>query len=491
MEKTNKHSISFIYLNGHSYTAMRKEFLYLEIANRIAFQITSGNIKAGDRLPSVRQLCQLHGIGMNTAKRIFLELESRSLIETRPQSGYFVSQQLASKLPLPQSSSPSLIANDKEPIDLTTKVYGNIGNEDLTLFSIGVPSGNLLPLAKLKKEIIRATTTLHEGGTEYEPLQGNVKLRRTVAARSPSWGGRLSEQDIVTTNGGMNALSLCLMALARPGDTVAMESPCYPGIFQLALSLGLKVLELPTHPVTGIDIDTLRKVVSKINLCLLIPNFNTPLGSCMPDAHKQEVVDLLATHAIPLIEDDIYGDLHFGPIRPKCCKAFDKGGNVLLCSSVSKTLAPGYRVGWIAPGNYLPQIMKLKLVHALSSTSIIQEAVGNFLWTGNYDKHLRQLRRTLADNYQRYAQTIAENFPAGTRVNHPQGGLALWVELPPHIDTRRLHDLAIRQGISIAPGRIFTLQEQFQHCMRLCIGLPWSDHIRLKLKQLGALAKAL
>jgi DNA-binding transcriptional MocR family regulator len=470
---------------------MNKVYIYNEIANAIAFQIRNGVLKAGDKLPSVRMLCQEHSISMNTAKRVFLELEAQSLIESKPQSGFFVSKLRYLKLPLPEVSRPLLIANDKEPDELITKVYANIGRDDLTLFSIGIPSGNLLPLAKLKKEILHATRELKEGGTAYEPLQGNVKLRRMIAVRSLVWGGNLHEDDLITTNGGMNALSFCLMAVGKPGDTIAMESPCYPGILQLAISLGFKVLELPTHPITGIEIDALKKAIPKINLCLLVPNFNTPLGSCMPDEHKKEVVALLSKHGIPLIEDDLYGDLYFGAQRPKCCKSFDHEGNVLWCSSVSKTLAPGYRVGWVAPGKYKEKILKLKLVHAISAVSIIQETVGNFLKTGRYENHLQHLRQTLHNNYQNYIHAIAEYFPEGTKTSRPQGGLALWVEFSKEIDTRELYDLAIRKHISISPGRMFTLQDQFENCTRLCIGLPWSDDIKLKLKQLGNLAKSL
>ncbi|WP_316822919.1 PLP-dependent aminotransferase family protein [Pedobacter gandavensis] len=470
---------------------MSKVFLYDEIANGIAIQIRNGVLKAGDKLPSVRKLCLDYGIGMNTAKRVFLELESQSLIESRPQSGFFVSKLLYKKLPLSEVSRPSLIAQNTEPDELISKVYSSMGNDDMTIFSIAVPSGNLLPLAKLKKEIGYATRELKEGGAAYESLQGNLKLRRMVAVRSLGWGGNLHEDDLITTTGGMNSLSLCLMALGKAGDTVAIESPCYPGILQLAIGLGLKVLELPTHPITGIEIEALKAAIPKINICLLVPNFNTPLGSCMPDENKKEVVSLLAKHGIPLIEDDVYGDLYFSEHRPKCCKSFDTEGNVLWCSSVSKTLAPGYRVGWIAPGKYKEQLLKLKLIHAVASVALIHEAVGNFMKTGRYEKHLQQIRRTLFSNYQHYVNAIAEYFPEGTKTSRPQGGLAIWIEFNKEVDTTKLYDLAIRQKISIAPGRMFTLQDQFENCIRLCIGLPWSDDLKFKLKQLGNLAKTI
>lgn len=468
---------------------MKKDFLYHEIAENIARKIKSGVLKSGEKLPSVRNLSKAHGISINTAKRVFLELEAASLIQAKPQSGYFVSPLNYLKLPLPGASQPLPVASNSEPDTMMHTVYATMGRKDLTQFAIGVPSGSLLPLAKLKKEIICATRELHEGGTEYEPLPGNVKLRRMIAARSLAWEGDLNENDLVTTNGCMNALALCLMALSKPGDTIALESPCYPGILQLAVSLGLKVLEVATDPVTGINMNAFKKLLPQINICLLVPNFNTPSGYCMPDANKKEIVKCLAEYNIPLIEDDTYGDLHFGSGRPKCCKSFDKTGNVLWCGSVSKTLAPGFRVGWVAPGKYKEKILKLKLIHSLSSTAVINEAVGNFLLTGKYEHHLRKLRRTLLENYQKYADIIAAYFPAGTRISRPQGGLSLWVEFGKEIDTRELYNYALKNQIAISPGRIFTLQDQFHNCMRLNLGLPWNDKLRLKLQQLGKLAK--
>lgn len=487
-----EHSISFDLFNGYSYIyIMKRDFLYDEIARKISSQIKSGLLQPGDRLPSIRTFSQEQGVSVNTVKRVFLELEAQSLIQSKPQSGYFVSPASYLKIPLTEVSKTSLGIGNVEPKELISRVYANMGKSDLTLFSIGIPSGNLLPLAKLKKELILATRALKEGGTEYEPIEGNSKLRRMIAVRSLAWGGKLQESDLVTTNGGMHALSLCLMALTKPGDTLALESPCYPGILQLAISLGLQVIEVATHPITGIDIESLKKLIPVIHVCLLVPNYNTPLGSCIPDSNKYEIVHLLAKHHIPIIEDDVYGDLYFGSTRPKCCKSYDTEGNVLWCSSISKTLAPGYRVGWIAPGKYKEQILKLKLVHAISSTSVVHEAVGNFLKSGRYDNHLRHLRSTLSDNFQHYAHTIASYFPEGTKISRPQGGLALWVEFNENIDTAELYEFALKHNISIAPGRMFTLQDQYNNCMRLCYGLPWNNELQFKLKQLGNFAKIL
>lgn len=467
---------------------MKKDYIYQQIAQNITQLIRSGVLKPGDKLPSIRTICQEQGISMNTAKRIYLELESKALITSRPQSGYFVTAAAHRQLPLPATSKPSGKDSRSIPDQLISKIYGSVERKGLTLFSIGVPAPELLPVAKLNKCLLKASRELKESSTSYEPLPGNEKLRRAVARRSFMWGGSLSPDDIITTSGGMNAVSLCMLALTKSGDTIATESPLFPGILQLAQCMGLRVLELPTHPQTGIDLKALKAVVKNINLCLLVSNFSTPLGCCMPDEHKKAVVQLLDQHNVPLIEDDLYSDLYFGATRPASCKFFDKTGNVLWCSSVSKTLAPGYRVGWVAPGRYKEQLLRMKYVHMLSNTSLTHEAIATFLENGGYDLHLRKLRDTLHTNCIHYTNTIATHFPEGTRIARPQGGLSLWVELHKDIDTTELYEQAIRQKISIAPGRMFTLQQQFDNCMRLSLGLPWSEQLQRKLQQLGRIA---
>jgi DNA-binding transcriptional MocR family regulator len=467
-----------------------KESLYQKIACALEEKIRNGTLKTGDKIPSLRMLHREYGVSMTTAVKAYLELEAKGLIISRPQSGYYVSYQPA-YLSVPSASKPSV---GTEPIGVETlisKVYSTLSNKDVARFSLGVPENELLPIAKLNKELVNAMRNLQGSGTEYEEIQGNRKLRRDIARLTYTWNGNLNEEDIVTTAGAMNAISFGLMALTQKGDTIAVESPVYFGILQLAKSLGLKVIELPTHPVTGIEPDALKKVLPKIKVCILVSNFNNPLGSCMPDEHKKEVVKILAEKNIPLIEDDLYGDVYFGNSRPTPCKAFDEEGLVLWSGSVSKTLAPGYRVGWLAPGKFKDKIVHQKLIHTVSSTTITQEAIANFLEKGRYEHHLRKLRSELHANSLQFARAVAEYFPEGSKISQPQGGFMLWVELDKRIDTTELYDLAIRQKISIAPGRMFSLQNQFTNCMRLSYGQRWSEQIDDKLKQLGRIAKGM
>ncbi|WEK34328.1 MAG: PLP-dependent aminotransferase family protein [Candidatus Pseudobacter hemicellulosilyticus] len=470
---------------------MKKDPLYIGIARALEQQISREVLKAGDKLPSIRTVQREYGVSMNTAVQAFFVLERKALVESRPQSGYYVSNSFKRRLAVPSTSKPAAPRQQEQAEALIDAFFRNMNQPGLTRFSLGVPDDALLPIAKLNKGLVQAMRTLPGSGTGYEDLQGNLRLRRQIARWSFTWGSTLTEDDLVTTAGAINALSYSLMALTKPGDTLAVESPVYFGILQLARSLGLKVLELPTHPVTGLELSALKKMLSRINVCLLIPNFNNPLGSCMPEDHKKELVAMLAGNGIPLIEDDMYGDVYFGDSRPRPCKAFDETGSVLWCGSVSKTLAPGYRVGWVAPGRYRDQILRLKQLHAISTTTLTQEVIAGFLENGRYEHHLRNMRRILHTNSLHFSRAIADHFPEGTRVSRPQGGFVLWTELPAAIDTAALYQQALLQKISIAPGRMFTLQDQFNHCMRLSYGQQWSTDIDNKLKVLGKIAKGL
>ena len=468
-----------------------RELLYLKIAKGLEQQISSEVLKVGDKLPSIRMICRQHGVSMSTAQFAYYELEGKSLIESRPQSGYYVSNTFKRKLAMPETSRPENRLHANAVTDIFDISSNKINEKTFTLFSRGTPATPLLPIAKLNKGMLQAVRSLAGGGTVYEPLQGNEKLRTQVAKWSFNWKGNLSAKNILTTNGCITAISYCLMALTRRGDTIAVESPCFYGILQLAQSLGLKILELPASPQTGIDMDAFKKTIQKTKLaaCIFVSNFNNPFGSLMPDEHKRIAVQLLEQYNVPLIEDDLYGDLYFGDHRPTCCKSYDESGMVLWCGSVSKTLAPAYRVGWVAPGKFMEQLSKIKLFHSICSTPLTHEVIGHFLENGRYDAHLRKLRRTLHSNYLQYVRVIGETFPEGTKLSRPQGGLSLWVELPKSIDAIDLYNMALNHKISISPGSMFTLQKQFSNCMRLSYGLEWNAKTESSLKLLGKLAK--
>ncbi len=450
-------------------------------------------LKIGDKLPSVRLLSKQHGMSVSTTLQAYYHLEGKGLIESRPQSGYYVRFN-PSRFPQKiEKSNPAEGTRTKNVEAIIGEVYDDFSMPGLIRFSLSVPAPEILPLAKLNKAMMQALRDLPGNGTEYEQIQGNELLRRQVAHWSINWGGRLQAEDLVTTAGCMNAIAYCLMAITKPGDTIAVESPVYFGVLRFAQSLGLKILELPTDPDTGVDPDDVKKALRQhaVKACFFVSNFSNPLGYCMPDEQKEAMVKLLSKHGVPLIEDDLYGDVYFGKSRPRSCKSFDEEGNVLWCSSISKTLAPGYRVGWVAPGKYMDKIKRLKLYHSITSATAQQAAIASFLATGRYEYHLRKLRQTLHSNSLQFTRAIGEYFPAGIKMSAPKGGFILWMELDKNIDTYQLYQDAIQQKISIAPGTMFTLQERYNNCMRLSYGMQWTPEVDRALKRLGNLVKGM
>jgi DNA-binding transcriptional MocR family regulator len=356
----------------------------------------------------------------------------------------------------------------------------------------GVPNPDLLPVDRLSRMLATQARRFRLDSITYAGAKGLKRLRVQIAKRSLDAGCRLTPEELVVTSGCVEAVTLALQATCRPGDTVAVGSPVYYTFLNSIQQLGLKVLEIPSTPREGMSVEVLAGALRqhRVRACLVIANFNNPLGGVMPDARKAELVRLLRSHEIPLIEDDVYGELGFGPHRPSATKAFDEDGLVLYCSSFSKTLAPGYRVGWIAPGRWLGQVQRLKAVFSLASASPTQLAVAEFLTSGGYDRHLRALRRTYAAQLGHVRAAIARWFPPGTRVTRPEGGFVLWVELPAGIDGLAVHERALGRGISVAPGTLFTTGDGYRRCVRVSAAF-WSDRIRDALRAVGGIAREL
>ena len=291
----------------------------------------------------------------------------------------------------------------------------------------------------------------------------------------------------------MEAVQLSLLAVARQGDAVAIESPAYFGSLQLIEALGLKAVEIPSGPRDGMDLDALERVLKtrRIAAVLVVTNFSNPLGCLMPDANKERLVAMLAAREVPLIEDDLYGDLYFGPSRPRAAKCFDQRGLVLHCGSFSKTLAPGWRIGWVAAGRFRERVSLLKFAQTIATASLQQLAMAEFLAGGHYERHLRSLRKSVAATMHSLGDCVAAHFPAGTRATRPEGGGVLWVELPAGISALKLHDRALEAGIAIAPGPIFSARQGYENCIRLSSGVVWSPRIEAAVATLGRIAAEL
>lgn len=467
-------------------------FLYEVLADDIQTLIRRGTLRPGDRVPSVRKYSTQKGVSISSVLQAYRMLEDQGVLEARPQSGFYVRHRRRQQPQEPQRSQPPASAAEVSIASLILEVLDHLSNREMAPLGNALASAEYLPVRKLNRMLSAVTRSHEEASISYPHPQGFEVLRYEIAKRALDWGCSLSSNDLVITNGCMEALMLCLRATTKPGDTVAVESPAYFGVLQHIESLHLKALEIPTHPRDGLCLDALAEAIEndQVNVCLTTPNFHNPLGTCMPERNKQALVDLANRHNIPVIEDDIYGDLYFGEKRPRSLKAYDRRGLVLHCSSFSKTLAPGYRIGWTAPGRYLDAVKRLKYASTLATAAPTQLAIADYLQRGGYDHHLRRLRRTFAQNIDRTREAIMTYFPEGTKVTRPSGGFVLWVEFPEAVNALLLYRQALAEHIGLMPGPIFSATGRYANCIRVSCGFPWDEAFDASLQRLGALARA-
>lgn len=468
--------------------------LYEKVAFNIRAMIEKETYRAGEKIPSIRNLSRLMHVSINTVMEAYACLENMGLIEARPQSGYYVSNRFAAADAKRQNKEfiENIAPNRVTFADVSLQVMSKLYNSFLVPLGGGSPNPELLPIDKLNKMLSSQSRRFRIQNISYAAASGMKKLRTQIAKRSLTYGCNLSPEDIIITSGCIEAITLSLQATCKPGDTVAIASPVFYAFLHSIQWMGLKVLEIPTTQ-EGINLDILRYVLNHnpIHACIFISNFSNPLGSLMTNDKKRELVSLLAKHNVPLIEDDVYGDLAFGPDRPNAAKAYDEKGLVLYCSSFSKTLAPGYRVGWIAPGKYRDRVAKLKSILNVATASPTQLAVAEFLTNGGYDQHLRKLRRIYAKQTALVRNAVKRYFPGGTRITYPEGGFILWVEMPDDVDSLKLYEAALQNGISIAPGIIFsTSGEKYNNCIRLNAAY-WSEEVEQALETLGKIANTM
>ena len=463
--------------------------LYEEVAEQIAFLVQEGTFRAGDRLPSLRELSRRFQVSINTAMGAYALLEDRRLIEARPQSGYFVRAQLPAAPTIPATERQELIPTQVSISDICLKVMRDTHNAELVQLGGAIPNPELLPSDKLQRLMGVAIKRHVQQSVAYLMPPGWERLRRQIAGRLVEAGCIVSPDEVLITAGCVEAVHLALQATCKAGDTVAVESPCYYNFLQLMEQQGLRVLEIPSTPGEGMSLEALAYALgqTEISACLATPNFSNPLGSLMPDSKKRDLVALLTRHGVPLIEDDIYGDLTFSQQRPKAAKSYDRDGLVLYCASISKTLTPGYRIGWIVAGRHQAEVVRRKFLTNIATPSPTQLAIAEFLATGGYDHHLRTIRRVYARQVAQMSDAIGRYFPTGTRVSRPTGNFVLWVELPEPFDALAFYPAALAAGISVAPGPIFSATGKYRNCLRLNAAF-WSPQVEQAIGTLGQLA---
>lgn len=465
---------------------------YEKLADTVAQMIRNGLLSPGDKAPSVRQASSRFGVSPSTVFQAYYLLESRGLVRARERSGYYVCDNAQQQLPELTRTNPAVESTEVSVNDLVFSVLDAADDSDIAHLGAAFPAPELFPMAKLGQSLSRANRRSITNGRGKNLSPGNEGLRQAIALRYMSAGMAVSAEDIIVTNGALEGLTLALQTLTKPGDIVAIESPGFYAALQLIQLLNLRAIEIPMNPEEGLDLEVLEDALSKndIRACWCMTSFQNPLGSTMAESRKKALVALLRTHEVPLIEDDVYAELYFGTTFPQPAKAFDEAGLVVHCGSFSKSLAPGYRIGWVVPGRYFESIRRAKLTTSLSASVPAQLAIADYLQRGQYDRHLRKLRITLEDQQAEMAAAVANYFPQGTKVSRPKGGYFLWLELPIEIDAMTLYQRALGEGINFAPGPMFSASAEYQNCMRLNYGVT-RECIRPAIKALGMLAQGM
>jgi DNA-binding transcriptional MocR family regulator len=463
--------------------------LYNLVAQELERMIRSDTLRVGDKLPSVRALCRARAVSPSTVLSAYASLESSGLIHSRPRSGYFVSAR--PKPPVPRQSLPRSNSTRVAVSDLVFDILDASRDREVVPLGSAFPNPHQFPWSNLARYLGSSARRMEPWSTVESLPPGSLELRRQIARRYLRMGMSIDVREIVITAGALEALNLALQTIVRPGDTIAIESPTFYGCLQAAERLGLNVVEIPTHPQEGLDLDALSKAISKhsVRACWCMTTLQHPTGATMPVDKKRELVRLLSTHGIPLIEDDVYAELQFAAPPAVPSKAFDKSGLVLHCGSFSKCLAPGYRIGWVAAGRFADDLARRKIESSLGTSLPIQLGIARMLKFGGYESHLVRFRRFLANQQALALESMRRHFPAGYRVAAPMGGYFLWIECAPTVDSLVIHRQAVESGITIAPGPMFSARRQYRNYIRLNYGHPWTPEMDRAVRRLGQLLR--
>ncbi len=472
--------------------------LYRQLAEWARALIFEGTFEPGCKIPSIRKLSEHLSVSKTTVVDGLRLLEDWGMVEARPRSGYFVQpphrRRLSAGVSLPadiEQTAPlaETTASGSDP-HLRMMVAG--ASSEVFRLGVAVPPSQYFPVERLSKILARVVRQRPAEAFSCSDLQGHSGLRVQIARRAVAAGVSISPEEIIVTNGAREALILSLRSAVAPGGVVAVESPTYHMFVELLEMCGIEAIEVATEPGKGMRVDALREVLDAgdVSAIFLVSNVSNPGGAVMPEARKQRIVELASSRGVPIIEDDVNAELVFAQRRPKSLKAFDTTGDVLWCGSFSKSLAPGLRVGWVAPGKRRDHVAKLKSSASYATGTPQQMAVAAFLRTGGYDHHLKKLRRVYRGSVTKMRRLVEAHFPASSRANHPRGGHMLWVELPSQVDSLLLAEQAQAEDISIGPGPVFSASRRFRNFIRLNCAVVWTDAVEDAVARLGQLAHA-
>jgi len=476
--------------------------LYRQVAQDLASDIEQGVYLAEQKIPSVRKLSKQLQVSISTINQAYALLEDQGLIRAKPQAGYFVRKGVNDEPvppPVSQGGQPKAVTK----VELINHILENVNKKSSIDLGCAIPNYSFLPYRSLQTHMQKVTRFNMEGVFNYEFSPGLESLRAQIALRMRDVGLRCHADDIVITQGCSEALHLCLSSATQRGDIIAVESPCYYGFLQMANLRGLKVIEIPTDPSHGISVDALKLALEQwpIKAIMVTSRYSNPTGGSINSEKQKQLVELARQFDCQIIEDDIYGELALdssalsvicekGPVNT-VIKTHDTDDRVMYCSSYSKTVGPGLRIGWCIPGRNKKAVIQAQRFSTMATSSLPQLTMASYLQNGHYDKHLRSLRQMVTENIKLFSQTVQYNFPKGTRLSVPAGGFILWICMPEKVSSIELLHRAQAESISIIPGDIFSNSDQFNHYIRLNCATPWNEDVKHAIARLGEIAKEL
>jgi DNA-binding transcriptional MocR family regulator len=472
--------------------------LYRQVAADIALDIEQGVYLAEQKIPSIRKLSKQLQVSISTINQAYALLEDQGLIRAKPQAGYYVRKGANDEPvapPVSQGGQPKAVTKT----ELINHILEHVNVKSSVDLGCAIPNYSFLPYRSLQTHMQKVTRFNMEEVFNYQFSPGLESLRVQIALRMRDVGLRCHADDIVITQGCSEALHLCLSSATQRGDIIAVESPCYYGFLQMAKLRGLKVIEIPTDPSHGISIDALKLALEQwpIKAVMVTSRYSNPTGGSISTKKQKQLVHLAGQFNCQIIEDDIYGELPLdspesslnfekGPVNT-VIKTHDTDDRVMYCSSYSKTVCPGLRIGWCIPGRNKTAIIQAQRFSSMAASSLPQLTMASYLQNGHYDKHLRSLRLMITENIKLFSQTVQYYFPQGARLSVPAGGFILWICLPENVSSIELLHLAQAESISIIPGDIFSNSDQFKNYIRLNCATPWNDNVKQAIATLGEL----
>jgi DNA-binding transcriptional MocR family regulator len=455
--------------------------LYIQVRDQIRALVHSGELRTGDRIPASRELAAHLGVHRTTVANAYAELESEGLIQGHVGRGTFVlgNSNILKITPAPASRNGAvrweMLFADERGEETLSRLMPTVPRNTIS-FAAAKPDEQFFQLEEFRT---CCNTVLKREGTkilQLGPSDGYAPLKETLRALLREEGVTARDEQLLITSGCQQSLDLLCKAFLRPGDSVILENPAYPGAMAIFAGARVHCLAVPVHAdarrqgFAGLDIEALESalVQNRVKLIVLTPDFQNPTGTTLPVAARRRVLEIAAKHQVPVVEDHIYARLRFGANRIPSLKALDRNGIVIQIDSFSKVAFPGLRVGWVvAPESVIERLRLVKQATDLHTDQLAQAALAEFTRRGLLAKHITRVRKAYSERLVAMEEALTRFMPEGTTWTVPEGGMCVWLTLPAGLDASDLLIHVRERGVLYAPGRYFYFQSPMPNTLRL------------------------